>query len=619
MKGNPVFCKNHDHEGQTGQSIVIIALALVGLLAFVGIAVDVGFVFARTTQLQSAVDSAALAAVVELVSDPDDSTPANLKATQFFNTNGFDILVRLPSDTGVTHLGDGRSLGLNELGEIQYELTATWPVDLFFLRLIGQQSITLTRVAVAGVFPMADIYASRRIEDGVLSTSNQAVFGPESCTSMGDPFSPLGSPWAPGSYTYNYRILIPPDYPHDIVRVELFDPDSINRSGSSTEIQHTQQAIDDLGEPLFETLSCPTADSGLQYQPCLISTGEASLGDQGNPFWFVRIDENRRPRSGTNSGCGAPPGNNYTPSYNTQTTFELFYWAQNADGTLSRIPLATYTGQVDDGTRDSGDHLTDMQWVSPGGQLSVDQPAEVPADCGSPNGGDYDAADCSSGTPIGAGNGFEVSISQDLGNILTDPATNNRFIYLDVTAISGSSENGYEIWAGPNAYVNDVPSDANRRNLYILDGQSGHRAEGVTVFGMGRLPLNSNVNFRVDIPLIYVGPESAGQTIYISLFDSDSGAQPPIHFFFDSIARADWEVTYSGTEDGRCQIGTCNNLWVDPAYEVDVPGDLENCDYLVPGDCTPFYGGRLVASYDGGSTDTYGWQIRLSGQPYLIR
>ena len=51
---------------ENGQSLVIIALALIGLLAFVGIAVDVGFLFARSSKLQSAVDAAALAAVTEL-------------------------------------------------------------------------------------------------------------------------------------------------------------------------------------------------------------------------------------------------------------------------------------------------------------------------------------------------------------------------------------------------------------------------------------------------------------------------------------------------------------------------------------------------------------------------
>ncbi|MEZ4644989.1 MAG: Tad domain-containing protein [Chloroflexota bacterium] len=118
------------HGTQKGQSIVIIAFALIGILAFVGIAVDVGFVFARSTQLQSAVDSAALAGVVELVSNTDNAGPANRKAEQFLNTNGFSLTVGLPNQND---LGTGRALPATELGALQYELTVDWPVDLFFL------------------------------------------------------------------------------------------------------------------------------------------------------------------------------------------------------------------------------------------------------------------------------------------------------------------------------------------------------------------------------------------------------------------------------------------------------------------------------------------------------
>lgn len=613
------------HNRQAGQSIVIIAFAIIGILAFVGIAVDVGLVFARSTQLQSAVDSAALAGVPELIIGTNGLNAANRKAEQFFYTNGFDITVTAEGGGGIAI---GRQPTATELGALRYELTADWPVDLFFLKLIGRDTVTLTRRAVAGIFPMADIYASRRIEDGILSTSNQAVFGPASCTNMGDPFSPDASPWDQGLYTYQYRILVPPDYNQDVIRVELFDPDSINQSGDTFEIQHTRLATNAPHNlPLFETKYCPyvpadNIDDRPQYQPCVLDTGEAALGgttlDEVNPFWFVRIDENRYGTSGNNdnSSCGA---NTYTTGNNTQTTYVLYYYAQNDDGTLHKITLATYTGQVGDGVRDNGSHLTDMQWVSPGGQLSVGQPANVPTDCGSPNGGDYDPVTCPGGSSAGSGNGFEVSIANDLGNILVDPGNGNRYLYLDVTAISGSSENGFEVWAGPNTYVNDIPSDANLRNLTVLNYRGSHTSKGITVFGMGRLPMNSNYTNRVEIPLIWVGPENAGQPIFISLFDSDSGAAPPINFYFDSIAYDDWHITFAGTEGGRCKIGNCNNQWVDPAYEIDVPGDIDNCTTPDPDDpsCIPFYGGRLTASYIGGNHDTYGWEVRLSGQPYL--
>lgn len=612
---------------EAGQSIVLITFALIGLLAFVGIAVDVGFVFARGTQLQAAVDSAALAGVVELAEDAAREAEANQRAAQFFQTNGFDIDVDSP---GAGALGVGESLGATALGATQYRLEANLPVDLFFLRLVGWRAITLTEDAVAGIFPQADIYASRRVEDGVLTTSTQGVFGPRICPSYGDFFSPQAFPPSnPNNnlYTYNYRILIPDSYPDDIVRVELFDPDSMNSDNDDALIIHTQNAQDYGGMPETSTQTCSNTD---RKDPCVMDTGEEDLLDDGlglrfediNPYWFLRVDENRGRGSGDgNDSCGAP--SNYTTRYNTQTLYELYYYAQNPDGTIQRVNLASYRGQTGDGVRDNGDHDTDLRWVSPGAPLSYDQTAIVPADCGGLNGG----TDCNGDGVIEeddtAGSGFEVSINEDLTRIVTDPATSDRYLYLDVTTQSGASENGFEIWAGPATYVDTVPSAVNLRNYRTVNAPASHTSEGVTVFGMGILPMNSIADDRVDIPLVYLGPEYAGRDMFISLFDSDSGADDPVTFFFDSISRDDWEAPFpNGVTNHSCYPGGCNNQWVDPPYMITVPGDLDQCDYgddpANDANCVPFYGGRLTANYDGGRNDTYQWSVRLEGLPYLI-
>ena len=161
-------------------------------------------------------------------------------------------------------------------------------------------------------------------------------------------------------------------------------------------------------------------------------------------------------------------------------------------------------------------------------------------------------------------------------------------------------------------------------------------------------PLDIN---PVDIPLLYVGPEMIGQKIDITMFDSDSGAEPPVIFFFDTVAftpadgtalgydptKTDWAMAFGVNgvpdPDGKtrnCVPGSCaadgsvsgpNSGWVSPAYQIEVPGNLDNCDYSNPNmyDCTPFYGGILTARYIGGQGDTYGWQIRIEGLPYLVR
>ncbi|MFO7536465.1 MAG: hypothetical protein R6X32_00215, partial [Chloroflexota bacterium] len=265
---------------------------------------------------------------------------------------------------------------------------------------------------------------------------------------------------------------------------------------------------------------------------------------------------------------------------------------------------------------------------------------------------------------------FEINLNTDLANILVDPGSGARYIQLDITTISGASENNFELWAGPR-YNLEFASDVNTRNIQMVNRPGDHFSEGVVVFAMGNLPMNSIFSEPVDLPLVYLGPELAGQQVFISLFDPDAGTQRPIAFFFDSIAfeaadqpgnpprvGVDWDNTDWGhlygdatdpNDEGRCfhvdQVGVnpdgspnanrrCTNQWVTPPYSITIPGDLARCDYevldsLTPGtqeyrdylmdNCTPFYGGRLYTRYASANFDTYSWQIRLEGLPWLVR
>jgi hypothetical protein len=483
-------------------------------------------------------------------------------------------------------------------------------VVTLLLSILGAQN---TAAAPTAIQP-ANVYIGRTTAHGIINTSYPSVFGPNICTDYGDPFSPLNSIWAPGPYTYHYRILIPSDYPSDVLRVELFDPDSMNQAANVHNISYSANAhaLDPVNFPLgTESKMCSNSD---RKDACLIPTGEDTLVDptgtppveidQINPFWFVRVDENRGTGTAPGNGACGEPGS-YNPAYNTSTLYELFYYAQNADDTTTQIPLATYTGQTGDGVRDSGNHLTDMRWISPGGTQLYDQPADVPVDIGSP--GD-----------------FELSITNDLPGIAAEPTTGAQYVYLDITTLSGASENNFDIWAGP--LYPDISSDVNVRNIQILNNPSSHSAQGVAITALEYNPLNSNVRFATDIPLTYVGAELAGQFVYVSLFDSDAGAQPPVVFYLDTVAESDWSLTFgAGDPDpdgisGRCVPGSCNNQWVDPPYQIQIPDLTSDCDPANPDPqvCTPFNGGRLVARFSAGSLDKYVWQVYFDVEPTSI-
>ena len=461
------------------------------------------------------------------------------------------------------------------------------------------------------IFASTDIYTSGRMPEGIVATSLQSIYGPQICTAWGDPFSPMTSSYTPGVYTYRYRIEIPADYPSDVLRVEIFDPDSMNSANNDATIEHSNAAILASGGslPQFRDLSCDRPNRKI---PCLIRTDEVDYRngtpfgglslDQVNPLWFLRVDENRG--NGTNDCANT---GEYNESVNTKTLYELYYYRENNDSSLEIVPLASYTGQ--DG-QEAVDHETDLHWVSPGAEVSFGWDKDAPG------------VDVPANPGARTEHGFEIDLSRETPNIVTDPATGNRYIYLDITSISGGSENNFELWAGPPDYVNSVPSNVNARNIFILNNPGSHSSKGVNVYAINNLPQNSNITYRVDIPLTNITPEQAGESIYISLFDPDAGTQPPITFYLDTIAEEDWSLTFGigGLDpDGitstvRCLPGSCDDEWIDPAYEIKLPSGTKDCDFSNPNGatCTPFYGGRLIARYQGGSQDTYGWQITTS-------
>ncbi len=467
--------------------------------------------------------------------------------------------------------------------------------------------------------------------EGRLNDAHLSVFGPNICTAYGDPFSPITPTWTAtpwlnpadfaGLYTYRFQIRIPANYPDDVLRVEIFDPDSINRAASSDEVTYSALATTlnpTLFPPGLHTMFCLGSGTN-QKEPCLIATGEESLVGTGpnltidhiNPFWLVRVDENRG--SGVPGVCGVPA--TYTPAYNTATRYELSYFRDAANGAVEQIALAAYIGQTGDGLRDNGDHDTDLRWVSPGGQTSFDQPVFVPANFGS----------------------FAVNLAENAPDMVIDPMTGERTLYLEITAVSGASENGFQLWAGPASYTNTVPSAANDRNLYILNNPHSHDTAGVVIEALDFLPVNSNTNNKTIVPLATIGPEYAGQTITVTHFDMDAGAKPPVVFYMDSLAftrdastdninelATDFAVSYGGEvdPDGRCfdngpsYSGECNNTWVNPVYTITLPSE-QSCDYSnpTPQTCTPFYGGHLLATLNAGFHDSYAWTVSLPERP----
>lgn len=72
---------------QQGQSIIIITFAILGLIAMLGLALDLGLVYIERTRVKRAVDAATLAGVVELPSEEQ----AFIRAINYLDENGYRL------------------------------------------------------------------------------------------------------------------------------------------------------------------------------------------------------------------------------------------------------------------------------------------------------------------------------------------------------------------------------------------------------------------------------------------------------------------------------------------------------------------------------------------------
>jgi hypothetical protein len=598
MKLNfPDLRLRQERNSEDGQSIVLIAMAFVGLLAFVGLATDVGLAFVRSSEFSKAVDAASLAAVLEVDAGTTITIDADLRAQQFLAANGWSTstLTVFDSKTSLT------ARGINP----QYTLTVTWPVPAFFLRVIGIDGFPITHSATAAYFSQAELYTPTARDDGQVRLANQFISGQNGCTKEGDPVSPLQStsgnanedyPFFNG--VYKYRIRIPSDYEERVgsaynkVRIELFDTDSVNRQyGNTVSFKHSDAGGGAPGEA-----TCASAGPG---DRCVIRTGELLDGQFENPLWLYRVDEN------WDQNCNLAAGNG--EGY-AKTRFELYY----IDEFGIKKPLAAYT---DDNSNAAN---TDLQWVSP---------------C-NPGGG----------CPVEADEGdFEIDM-----DLLSPDATGTRSIYMDVSTSEGSSLNAWDLWAGPPTEFYTVGeglpalnTNVNLRNLQLASSPFEYRTLGVRVFALGRQPMNHYIEGEsVDFTIAPVNIDLAEQTIFASIFDYDNSPPPRMSFNFDTLPvdpgaiggkdDPDFSLIFNVCADvvenpslensGQCSVSpfdpletscegalNCDNLWMMPQLHIDLPSTQT------------FAGGSLVVTYEP-DADAHVWEYAASaGNPFLTK
>ena len=118
------------HRGQRGQSLIIVVLAFIGILALAGLAVDLGMVYVEQVRLARAADAIVLAAVSEL---PVEEA-AHERGMLYLRDNGYNYL-----DGGPVRVVINWTNSPQEEGEPE-ECRAVGPVDRFVAGDADQRS-----------------------------------------------------------------------------------------------------------------------------------------------------------------------------------------------------------------------------------------------------------------------------------------------------------------------------------------------------------------------------------------------------------------------------------------------------------------------------------------------
>ncbi len=134
-------------KSEKGQSIVLIALVFVGLLAFIGLTVDMGVLFISYGNLRRAVDNAALAAATQM---RENYTIAQLtdSAAQFLRLNNVDADPTTVDVATCDPLNPDLELCPTDKRKL-VRVTASVPVKFSFLPVIGFYETEITAKAIA--------------------------------------------------------------------------------------------------------------------------------------------------------------------------------------------------------------------------------------------------------------------------------------------------------------------------------------------------------------------------------------------------------------------------------------------------------------------------------------
>ncbi len=570
-----------------GQALVIIALMMTVLVLFVGLGVDAANLMGKKAKLQSAVDAATLSASEMLVGN--STTITTTKAYQILEANA------VPAST-LSYLSVDTPAGSVN----QVHVKATQQVNTFFMGLVpAWRTIGITAEATADINSYAELNIKPYGKLGVVNELNISVWGVDSWRRGGDAYSAqwwhdssgaiVSNPeYAKQPYGYLFRVDVPPSYSNSHVYVEIFDPDSYNKPGAPPAWPTPYPC--NPGPQCGQPPPTPTAD---QYASCTNpSTGLCSSDGarkdtalklnafpSGRPaFW--RVDEFRAPVTAPSIDDGT-----YADSRATTTQYTLWHFdphitsAFGDPSALSDQPSSGYLARYTVGN----DPYTDLSWYRPPG--------------------------------------FDVQLTGcGTGDCFARESNGGFYFYLYAQGIAGSSENNFDLRAGPPqaSYDCSTPCAVNEQYRTVAaDWNSG----GVNIFAKRAMSLNLDTGVHYPMLFSQLSKNAAGQTLGVRHFDQDcnTGCGAQMTYQLQLCVLDTRSNTYSpcaDTSSDGCFADVAtgyvsdNDAWVSPP-DGSHPNGYPDPD-TVP---IPFEGSSNYAQFFGPNGECPTSWLRLKSDP----
>jgi len=565
---------------ESGQTIVALALVLGSLMIVCALVIDVGSTHRVRTETQYVCDAGALAGIAELVATRDPAL-ARAKALEICRRNGYAV-----GQNGVTKI---EALAFNHqwwpeedpskidvANSDRYQVTIHRELPQYIANIIGIGRTGTQQKAVAATLGEVPIDTDFGSTVGFPDRANLSQFGPDAPYTFGDSYSTKrldnGAPnptYSPIGYEYD--VVVPSDLQassgSSFVRIELYDPDTINRGTHVVKQPSTQRD----------------------------TNGDPTEPEQGG------LDEIRHPPP--NGNADTSPAQ--FPRNSTQTEFRIY------DRTGRLIVSAQY------GPASNTPFWTHRQ-----------APATDPINTAPPVSGDRARAQVAVDLRWGTPQGFEFDTSLWPGpykiqvQTIAGSSENGYGMRLSTRRASGVA---YD--KAVHGVTNSSALAIYGRGKVPINFSVGD----VTKIPIGNVPSGAQqvmiTNFDTDVGAQTVNfsmssyDATTGQGKYPVLFPvaaPSNPSSPPANYVRD--AGNNW---YSTTKPGSL---SANGTWATSSFNMPDPVIVPRTDgngnlvfnaqgRITAVDSRKFEGGDLEITYTAGSTDTSVWEVSFSGPP----